>query len=125
MLSTARSPFHLHLSTCIALMFVSGGMLWLNFRGEPASGCWHETTTYPVTSGTASDGMGGWVSGGGSVSWTCGFYTAYGWPVRVRQDADGTLYYWLANLIVGVSVVALAAWLLERLFRKAPQSNAC
>lgn len=123
--SAARRPFHLHLSTCIALMFVAGGILWLNFRGEPTSGCWHETTTYPAPTQTNSGGMGVPAAGGSSGSWMCGVYTAYGWPVRVRQDADVTIYFWLANLIVLVGVLALTAWLLERRFRKAPRSTTC
>lgn len=128
--SAARRRFHLHLSTCIALMFVAGSMLWLNFRGVPGPDCWSVSTAWSDPADTTStdpDGMGGCggSSGGMSVSWMCGVSTAYGWPVAIGPGDDAAGYCWFVNLVVLVGVLALTAWLLERRFRIAPRSTTC
>src|SRR6266404_1141238 len=86
-----RPWFQIHLSTAIVLMFVAGGILWLNVTPDWA----HMSSVY---------------------GWPKGFYEErFGNPIAGTRFFLGTL---ILNIIAGIIILGYIAFLCEAFLRR-------
>ena len=109
-----RRWFQIHLSTAIVMMFVAGGLLWINMGWERnfllAAGHPVATHGWPVDGATidgmyivrilSSDVLGGRFEFHKGLT----FGVIFNW--------------WLMNLLCAIAILVVIAWLLERRIRR-------
>ena len=95
-----RKRFQIHLSTAIVMMFVAGGLIWVNVRARAVE-AWQLN---PIDGGEVGDIYFGWPLTGAVSRWN-----EYAFPGFQQREMFFPYAFCAIDLIVG-SFILLAVW---------------
>jgi uncharacterized membrane protein len=103
-MASKRPPIQFHLSTCVVLMFLAGGLIWLNVEGQIVRTLHSETGIDPTT-------------GAGICAFIDGVALVWGWPLPMHDGVSFSVFGIVADLLLGLLILVAAGYAVERLDR--------